>query len=342
MGFTSQIVGFELAPTGIKVVGLLPSRKPKLLAVGYEAVTTESFTKSGGLTNQTAIGELMASALSAAEPKRLSGNQAYLSISEALVFRKLLELPLSVTESELDTVVKTEIAEFLPGSLESTEICCRVIGKFLAPPKLAKEVQNETKDQQNQAEAKSAEQGQEKNPEVGRQLVSVVAIEQEVIQDYLAAAAEAGVKIMAIDTKAAALARAILYQKRDRAGLAVIIDCEGSRVVVSLHYRGIIWATGVVAGSEDSESKYFWQAIFDEVDRARKFFRNRSSRVEELEDCYITGQFADPEEAKAQLQRLLDCRVQLARPATELGESFKEIKDDQMCALGSALYYWFE
>ena len=301
--FASSVLGLEVSASTLRAVELSLGRRPKLKTfASLEIPQTEQqhTAKLDVLTIAPHLKELLANK----GGRRFGSKELYVSISEELVFRKILELPAHVTEDELGLVVRTEVASFLPEDISTMELDYQVM------PRGAD------------------------NPEGPGLHVSVVAVSKQIVSDYLALARNVKLKLRAVDTRPAALARATVPATEKNEVLIIELSERGGLVAVV--QQGLVWATGLAKFGADVEAGT--SAVIDELDHVVKFYANRTGTVSSIKTVYLIA----PEALRADFHKALSAQLQdaytLVVPDT-LG-----IIDDVLYAgaLGSALYPVYE
>jgi len=170
----------------------------------------------------------------------------YLSLPESKVFRKLIEIPSTLSEEEIMPAIRNEAASYLPTDPDAMEIDYQII-----PPTSFEK------------------------PEEGIQTLAVVAVERVVIQEYIALCQAAKLRPLALDTRPAALMRALVSPTSKE--LVVVVSCEGDTAIVILVQQGIVWGTGSARATDDAS--VFATAIADEVEHVTKFYANRTGKA---------------------------------------------------------------
>ncbi len=317
---SNQVVGIDLGFASIKVVGLTIGKKPAVIGFG-EASVDPTLLQKEGLEDPTDVVEALKDAMKMALPKPIKGSDAYLSVSEASVFRKILEVPRNVTGNEMSAVVRAGVVEFLPEDLDSLELDYQV----LATPK-----DSET------------------------QQVMVVAVSKKAIEQYLNLCKKAGLTVRGIDPKPSALLRSVLGPKVTEP--TVIIDIGSETSSISLCGSGAVWVASAVTiganslkdpatGKIDTDQKgekmtRLAGGLADELDHVVKFFANRASgTAAEIKQVRFTGGGSLTEGFVEMFAKETGLEVTLAKPAVAVPPAFN---NRFMGALGSALYPLFE
>lgn len=301
--FDRTVVGLEITKSALRAVELRLSRTPVVMAVS-EILIPESDQKHAGGLDVMAMSPLVQDLFAKATPHPIKSREAYLSVTEEKVFRKILELPGTVSDSELDMVVNNEISSYLPSEAETMQIDYQV-----AAPKGGKDPHHQ---------------------------VAVVAVEKSIIQDYMALANSSKLHVRAIDTSPAALARTFIGPK-DKSD-AILVQWDGVNAVIVLIQDGLVWTTGSTRAGEDVEAAA--SSIADELDHATKFFMNRVGRSERIKKVSLVSGHPKVGEMQKALQAQLDeeMDVSMAKPIVGLSASGMAYAT----ALGSALYPAFE
>jgi len=268
--FSNQVIGVDIGHSSVKVVGLNLGRTPSF--VGCKEITMDpKYLRKDGFENAEIIGKALLEAMKTAAPHALAAKPlVYSALSEALVFRKILELPLIADEKELMNVIRLQSAEYLPDTPDNHEIDFQLLGP---------------------------------TPEGGNQQIMVVAVNKRVIQQYLAVFAAAKLTVRAVEAKPAAIARAMIKLGSDESVL--LVDIGSEITTISLYSEGIVRVTGslnlggniirdpetleVVEDKQDERIKRLATSVADEIDHVLKFYRNRSASKQEVKEIRLAG-----------------------------------------------------
>lgn len=227
------------------------------------------YLQKEGFDNPALIGQALREALRTAAPHPLKPVAAYSAVSESLVFRKILELPL-MAEDELHSAVSLEVGQYLPQSVEEMELDFQPLGPM--------------------ADGKA-------------QQVMVVAVSKKIINDYLAVFQSAKLPVRAIDVKPAAIGRAIVSKGEKDAIL--LIDIGSETTTLSLYDQHAVRVTGSInlggniirdpeTGEIDEDRqadrlKRLANGIADELEHVVKFYKNRLSSPKEITEARLSG-----------------------------------------------------
>jgi type IV pilus assembly protein PilM len=269
--FSKQIIGIDIGHSSVKVVGLEVSGSQAKF-IGCKEITMDpKYLQKEGFENAELIGQALREAMRTAAPHALATNPtAYSAISESLVFRKVLDLPLIDDQDELLSAIRLEATEYLPESPDNMEIDYQLLGL---------------------------------NPDSTMQQVMIVAVSKKIIQDYLAVFVAAKLPIKAIDTKPAAVARSVVKPTEMETILLVDIGSEIS--TISLYSEGVIRVTGslniggniirddetmeIEEDKKDEHIKRLATSIADEIDHVIKFYTNRTVNQKKIKEIRLAG-----------------------------------------------------
>lgn len=271
MALLSQhVLGVDIGHASVKVVGLALGRRPQFL--GCKEITMDpKYLEKEGFADPRLIGQALQEAMRTAAPHAIVANEAYSTVSESLVFRKVVELPPLPHVDELEEAVRLEATQFLPDSLDNMYLDYQMLSSV---------------------------------GESGMQQVMVVAVPRKVIQDHLAVFSAAHIHIKGIGVKPGALGAALVRPNEPDAVMIVDIGSEVS--TISVYNRRVIWVTaaintgGNLLKDEDSgqvdeahyaeKSKRLANALIDEIEHVQKFFLNRAAGTSgSLKGILLTG-----------------------------------------------------
>jgi type IV pilus assembly protein PilM len=312
--FARTVIGVDLGHASVKVVGVRLGSKPTV--VGCAEVPLEPrYLQKEGFEDPQMVAKAVREAMVAA---KLSATDVYAAISESLVFRKVLELPLNLSQQELEQVIRTQAAEYLPDSLDTVELDYQPLG-----------VTRET------------------------QQVMVVAVSKRVIQDYLAVFSSAKLPLRVIDTKPSAVGRAIV-EPGEKGGI-VLIDIGSEVTSISVYDQRKIWVAGTVnmggslfidpaTGKVDEErradrTKRLVTTIVDELDHTLKFYSNRSANQDKVKEIRLSGGTSMSEGLCEAFAEVVDYKVTLGKSTVKMSD---QCDRRFFGALGSALYPLYE
>jgi type IV pilus assembly protein PilM len=310
-----QSIGVDIGHASVRVVGIELGRKPKITGFSEVAVDPKYLLREG-FQDPKAIADAIQEAMHTATPHIIKPSAVYASISESQIFRKILELPVLGNAEEYQQVIRTEAAEYLPDSIENVELDYQMLGAV--------------------------------TPE-GIQQVMVVAVAKRVIQDYTAVFSSAKLPLRAIDSKPAAVGRAIVAPEEK--GAVILVDIGSESCSISVYDQHSIWVTGTVnmganifkdadTGTIDEEKlptrlKQLSNNLLDELDHVLKFYANRTSRQDAVKELRITGGGSLTPGIAEILQPEVGQKVVLAKPIIPVPEGMDRRFNG---ALGSALY----
>lgn len=268
--FGSQhVIGIDLGYSSIKAVGLTLGKEPRLTGFAEIQVEPRSLQKEG-LDDPTEAVRALKDALKMAIPKPITGHEAYVSVSETAVFRKILELPADIPVDGLSAAVRSGVVEFLPDDIESLEL------DYQPLPTAKGDVQQ----------------------------IMVVAVSKRSIEQYLNLCSRAGLQVQAIDPKPSALLRACVAKSMTEP--VAIVDIGSEMSSVSICAAHAVWVAGTVnlggnlvkdmaTGSVDLEKngdklKRLASSLADELDHVVKFYTNRAGgQAGHIKEVRLTG-----------------------------------------------------
>ncbi|HSI21002.1 MAG TPA: pilus assembly protein PilM [Verrucomicrobiae bacterium] len=317
---SNQVVGIDLGYASIRVVGLSLGKKPSVSGCAEIPVDAKLLQKDA-LEQPAEVAKALKEALKSATPHAVKTKEAYVTVGESSVFRKILEIPRNVKDSELDAVVRSAIVEFLPDDLDNLELDYQP----LATPQ-------DTEHQQ----------------------MMVVAVSKKSIEQYLNLCELAGLTVRAIEPRPSALLRSAIGPKLREP--IVVIDVGSEISTLALCADQSVWvASAVTAGSnmlvdsatgqvdEDKraeKTKRLVGMLTDELDHVVKFYTNRASfSAAAVKEVRLCGKGSLIEGLDAALAAACDIKVTYAKPIVELPSGFDR---RYMGALGSALYPMYE
>lgn len=329
--FQKTVVGVEAIASGLRVVEVELSRSPKVVSIGEALIPAEEQHHGTGL-DIIAMGGKLDEALATAKPKRITTRDAYLSVPEDKVFRKILEIPASVTDAELAGVVRSEVSSYLPSELDTMEIDFQVLprraNQTSTPEREPKEKKREEKGSKDEKE--------EKEEKVAAQpplYVSVVAVDKQVVHEIIALCEHAKLRPVSIDTRPAAISRAVVPPKDQN--VAIVVEWHGGEAMVAVVERGVVWVTGMTKAGEDTDVAA--SAIADEIEHAVKFFTNRTGSSTSISQAYVVSANPDAAELRKNLEKLMDGDIAVVEGVPVV--ALPGTSDTRYAAaLGAALY----
>lgn len=316
---SDNVVGIDLGYASIKAVGLKMGKKPVVTGCAMATVEPKSLQKEG-LENPEEAAEALKSALKEAAPHKITGSTAYVSVNESAVFRKILEVPASVPDADLPSVIQSGIVEFLPDDIDALELDFQPLT--------------------SQGDTCS---------------VMVVAVSKKSIEQYLKLCAMAGLSVQAIDPKPSALVRSVIGLKQTEP--VALVDVGSEITTLSLCVDKAVWvagtvnqggniikdmATGTIDETKKEEKlKRLVGSIADELEHVVKFYANRSSgegrpSVPQIQLC---GGGSMIQGLDTLLATETGYKVSIANPIVPVPGNFDR---KFLGALGSALYPFFE
>ena len=324
MGLFSKVyLGVDIGHSSVKVVGVRGGAHPAF--VGCKEITMDpKFLQKEGFDNHDLIGQALCEAMATAAPHPIKTVQAHAVVSEPLLFRKVIELPV-LSDSELPGVVRLAATEFLPDGLEHFEISYQSLG--LTRP----------------------EKGNSETPSIPTQEVAMLALAKPIVEDYLEVFKAAKLKLGSIEPKPTALVRALKVAEKEE--LIVLTDIGSEISTISVCSNGLVWAASsinlggnvirdrqtheVEEERREAGIKRLSEALAEEVDHIVKFYINRSGDEREIEQVYLTGGGSMIEGVHESFAKVSSHPVSIATPRIQL----PDFCDRRFAgALGAALY----
>lgn len=299
--FGREVLGLHLTANEIRLAQVKLQRQPEVNAFATVSVSAASSKEEGSGLVIDAVAEGLKALLKDRSNGVFRSRDCYISLPESKVFRKILELPASLSEDELWSAINNEAASYLPGDVSAMEMDYQIIPSEYF-----------------------------EKPDPALRHIALVAVGKSIVQDYLAVCAAAKLRPMAVDTRPAAMARSLISpQDKD---LALIVVCDKDNAVVSLVQQGIVWATGLAQCTDDIADTV--ASIADEVEHVHKFYANRSGKTKGAKKLILStsGEYVA---LKKPLQAALDVTVQEAKYILSVPPGFDR---SYAAAAGAALY----
>lgn len=293
--FPQHIVGVDLGHASVKVVGITLGVKPTF--AGCKEITMDpKYLQKEGFDNPALIGQALREAMRTAAPRPITASAAYSTVSESLVFRKVIEMPLQITSDELASAIRLEAGQYIPDNIDSVELDYQLLGTL---------------------------------PDGKTQQVMIVAVPKKVIQEHLAVFQAAKINIKGIGIKPEALGAALMKPSDKEAVMVVDVGSEVSSI--SVYFERIIRVTGTVnlggnvlkddetgeldKGHWDDRLKRLAGALVDEIEHVHKFYTNRSVSSGKISQLRLTGGGSMAEGLLEELKRQFDeTEVVLGQP----------------------------
>lgn len=306
-------IGLDFGHASLRIVGVQSGRKPTVVGCA-EAPVDPKWLQKEGFENHNGIAEALKEGMKKASPKHLTGRDVYVTVSESMIFRKLIELPPAPTEQELAAAIKVEATQYLPEALEEMEVDFQVLGSAT---------------------------------ENGILQVMVVAVSRRVVQDMLEVLTAAKMVPRAFEPKPESVGRTLVSSTEKDAVL--LVDIGQSRSTASVYDQGVVRVTSALnvgtsslleGGENDPEviqerlPRLVGQ-ISDEVDHVIKFYQNRTIHVGSVKKLQISGAGSLVEGAGEAIARAVDLPVAKSQPVIAVPT---ECDRRYFGALGAALY----
>ena len=315
--FSREVIGLQIGPHQIAAIGMRLQAKPQVVNWAIADLPEGTYVQ-GGFSDYQMIGTILKDMLGKASPHSFGLHDTYLTLPEELIFRKIVEVPVQVGETDLSGVIGTEIREYLPVDIDLMEFAYQRMSTI-----------------------------GEDTPENVVQY-AVVAAEKRIVQDHLAVCAVAKLPVRAIDTFAAALARASVRPRLQEAVL--VANWDSDQASVSLTENGRIWATGLIALRPNQQVDGVAEAIADEIDHVVKFYVNRTGAKKGLSKLYLNAEAEGDQELTDSmlnaLQKQVNVHVEPVQPVVTLPSDLftagRPVRTAVMGALGAALYPLYE
>ena len=298
--FGREALGLQVGPRDLKLVQVTLERSPKVTAFAVCAFEEVKEKEHPAGFDAGIAASLLNDVLKKNGTGTFKSRECYVSVPESAVFRKLIELPASLKEDELLSAISTDAASYLPSDPELMQIDYQVIPSSYL-----------------------------EKPDQAIQHLAVVAVEKAIIQEYVALCASSKLKLLAIDTQSASLARALI-SPRDTA-LRLLVSIESEVATVSLVQHGLVWATGQARVTEDASVTA--SGIIDEIEHITKFYTNRSGKTSVPKDVLLRA------DSFAAMKKALKQRGDYqAHEANLIVSNQIECKSSFAGAIGSGVY----
>jgi Tfp pilus assembly PilM family ATPase len=310
-------IGIDFGHASLRLVGVQQGRKLTVTGCAEVAVDPKWLQKEG-FENHNGIAEALKEGLKKASPKPIKGKEVYVTVSESMVFRKLIELPPAPTEEELTTSVRMEAAQYLPEAVDEMEIDYQVLGAAT---------------------------------ENGILQVMVVAVNRRIVHDMLEVIMAAKLVPKAFEPKPESVGRTLVSPSEKDAVL--LVDIGQSRSTVSVYDQGMVRVTSAVnlgtssllEGGETDPAVMqerlprLVSQISDEIDHVMKFYQNRTIHLGSVKKLQISGAGSLVEGAGEAIARAVDLTVAKSQPVIAVPA---ECDRRFFGALGAALYPFSE
>lgn len=212
---SAQSFGLDIGRSFIKVVQAKVAGDNKLLTAAGSVPTP-----SGGMQSDSQI-ELKKISESVKECVKLAkaeGNSCNVSIVESQAVTRLVQMP-NLTDKELSSAINWEADKYIPLPLKEVNLQYKVVTRYPV--------------------------GDDKG---GKMDVLLVAAPKRVVEKYLQVVKDAGLKMAAIETESAALARAL--SRGVEAGLVLVSFGSVSTEVVAVREGNVIFTRSIATGGE--------------------------------------------------------------------------------------------
>ena len=313
--FGKTNLGIDMGHASIRVVGLAGA-KPKFVGCA-EVFLDQKYLQKEGYSNHELIADSLLQTIDKMAPHKLHAKEVCVTISEAVVFRKLIELPEMKDEKELLGAVMLASNEYFPDGIDQVELDYQILG-----------INDINKLQQ----------------------IMIVAIKKKVSDDLLKVLSLAKLNPVLFEPKPESVGRAYIPVNRDSA--ALLLDIGNSSTTVSAYDNGIARVTSSLnsglysikdfTNSTDGELVVaklprFIDQIVEEIEHVSKFYSNRAVHYHEIKDLYLSGAGAVYKEVEEAIKK----GVTVPLSSSGLLISVPENCDRRFYgALGAALYPW--
>jgi len=301
---TPYRIGVDIGHTSIKVVGLRGNQM-----IGCKQFEGGPFLTHEGIADPQTAAAGIREAMKGAAPRSLATmTQAYSAVAEALLFRKIIEMPKILDPNELRSAVLLEIAQFLPEPVETMEIDFSSLGSTQAD----------------------------------KQEIMVVAATSKVIEGYMETFRLAKLQIHSLEPAPAALARAVT-RPDDKESL-ILADISSHNTTVSLRIGGRVEVTGTVnlGGSTvfderegESGLSALTDAISDEIGHVLDFSNSRHLEPKEIHTVLLSGSGSLIRNVTESLSKACGLKVKPGIPVIPV-PPFCDVRF--LAAIGTALY----
>lgn len=212
---SAQSFGLDIGRSFIKVVQAKVNGENKLLTAAASVPTP-----SGGMQSDSPI-ELKKTSEAVRECVKLAkaeGSNCNVSIIESQAVTRLVEMP-NLTDKELSSAINWEADKYIPLPLKEVNLQYKVVTRYPV--------------------------GDEKG---GKMDVLLVAAPKRVVEKYLQVVKDAGLKLAAIETESAALARSL--SRGVEPGLILVSFGSVSTEVVAVREGNVIFTRSIATGGE--------------------------------------------------------------------------------------------
>lgn len=263
----SLLIGIDLGHSSVKVAAVSAGNKHRLIGCGMVPVDPGLLSKDG-FKEPAMVADAIKKALQIATPKHLAKGPVVIALSESLLFRRIIDLPISAPLTK--ETIKLQAAEFLPLPVDEMEL------DFLLLP---------------QPEAA-----------VVRQVI-VVAAASKTIAEYVQVMRLAGLRLQAIDAKPSCVGRAL---DLPIAQPSLLIDIGSEQVTLSILKAGLVCVAAIINTGANSLADTttgqplegeqikaanirLASAIADEASHVIKFFASRESASPVVGSAAVAG-----------------------------------------------------
>lgn len=311
-------IGVDIGHASVRVVGLSGGKLPVFRGC-KEIMVDSKYLQKEGFDNHAAIAKAIRQAMDEAQPKKINAKEVYVTISESMIFRKLIEISKQNTKEQMTEAIRNESAQYLPEPIEKMELDYQVLGSV---------------------------------EETGVTQVMIVAVSKRLTEDLIKVFNAAKLTPRAFEPKPESVGRALVSASLKKAVL--IVDIGQSTCTVSAYDQGIARATsalnvgtlsvfdpstGEAPDEENIKEKMprLIGQIADEIDHVVKYYSNRTVHVGEIEQIYLSGAGSILSGAVEMLAKAVDQSVEEVKPIIAVGNTC----DRRFYgALGAALYAW--
>jgi type IV pilus assembly protein PilM len=212
---SAQNFGLDIGRSFIKVVQAKVSGENKLLTAVASVPTPSGGMQSDSPIDLKKISEAVRQCVKVA---KVHGNNCNVSIIESQAVTRLVEMP-NLTDKELSSAINWEADKYIPLPLKEVNLQYKVVSRYPA--------------------------GDEKG---GKMDVLLVAAPKRVVEKYLLVVKDAGLKLSAIETESASLARAL--SRGVEAGLVLVSFGSVSTELVAVREGNVIFTRSIATGGE--------------------------------------------------------------------------------------------
>lgn len=301
LGIKKPIFGLDIGYRTMKLVQVHGSGKKAEFRGAIEVPITEgSFTKDG-IREKKLLASQIQQAMIAAKPHPITAKVVSSALPESLVFTKSIQLP-KMSVKEVNKTIPYQATEFFPIPAEETFMDWQIVG------------QNE-----NNID------------------VLVVAAPKILVKDIVEVVSLAGLELMGLETKPAAISRALVNQQYK--GAFLLLDIGAKTSGLTCYDQQTIKLTSTIAIGGDNLQTDFAGSIrllSSEILHLIKYYQNRIGKAEIFTKIILSGGGANVDKTIDLIENLTKIKAEIGQPqfplkgydprfATAIGLALKDI-----------------